>query len=378
MAKKKNFSLLLTVFLCILSMVVGACVGFVGAHLYDRQNNPIYKSDVVYGGDISFHFMELGNNYTGDCVLIKCGDTEILVDGGSRTNSVDDIKSYVDEFVTDGVIEFGIITHADRDHIACFAGDNTNDSLFEIYEFETIIDFPRTNKDTATYQTYVAERTKEVQAGATHYTALQCYNETDGAKRSYEIGTNTTLNILYNYYYENHSSDENNYSVCFQIEEGDNKYLFTGDLEKEGEEELVKHNTLSKVKLYKAGHHGSRTSSNDCLLDIIQPEICVACCCCGSVEYTNNLENTFPTQEFIDRISKWTTQVYVPTVGEIVQSGVDEIGDPEYEDVGFSSMNGDIVVKSTKGVVTVECSNNNTLLKDTVWFSEYRTRPTGW
>lgn len=331
-----------------------------------------YIAPVKIGTDaVSMHFIELGNGYTGDCIYINCGDTDIIVDGGSRTNSSTTIQSYVNNFVTDGKIEFAIVTHADQDHIASFAGDNSNQSLFDMYEFETIIDFPKTNKNTKVYNRYVEKRNQEISNGANHYTALECYNQTNGAKKSYEIGNNVNLNILYNYFYEAESSDENNYSVCFEIVQNDNKFLFTGDLEKEGEEKLVEYNTLSKVKLFKAGHHGSKTSSNDCLLDIIQPEYCVVCCCCGSVEYTQNLENTFPTQDFIDRISKWTQKVYATTVASIEHNG------EKYRDTSFTSLNGNIVVTSADDI-SVQGSNNSKTIKETDWFKEYRNMPLNW
>ena len=53
---------------------------------------------------------------------------------------------------------------------------------------------------------------------------------------------------------------------------GEDNILLTGDLEKEGELSLIEKNDLPKVTLYKAGHHGSKTSSNECLLEVIQPE----------------------------------------------------------------------------------------------------------
>ena len=103
-----------------------------------------------------------------------------------------------------------------------------------------------------------------VAAGAVHYTALQCWNQTDGAQRVYEVSDGVEMEILYNYYYENESKDENNYSVCLMFNQGDKHFLFTGDLEEDGEEQLVVYNQLPKVELFKAGHHGSKTSSNDC------------------------------------------------------------------------------------------------------------------
>ena len=182
------------------------------------------------------------------------------------------------------------------------------------------------------------------------------------------------MEILYNYYYENKHSDENNYSVCLMFNQGDKHFLFTGDLEKEGEEQLVKNNTLPKVELFKAGHHGSGTSSNDALLSVIQPKIICVCCCAGSVEYTQNLANTFPYQTTIDRFAKYTDQVYVTTYGDIEKGA-----DGKYDDVGFGLLHGNIVVTSNRSGVTVKCSaNDGVLLKDTEWFKKNRTMPSEW
>lgn len=374
----KKLPLALTIILAVVFLVVGFVGGAGVAFAVDKNTNAIYKSDVYSNGELSIHFLELGNNNTGDSIYIKSGETDILIDGGSRTNSSETIKNYVNKFVTDSVLEFVIVTHADRDHIAAFAGDGSNVSLFDYYQVETIIDFPKTDKNSATLNRYYEKRNAEVEQGAKHYSALECWNEVGGAKRSYELSDGVTLNILYNYYYENHHIDENNYSVCFQIEQGENKFLFTGDLEEDGEKRLVQNNDLGPVKLFKAGHHGSATSSNDCLLDIIQPEIVVATCVAGSVEYTDNLLNTFPTQDFINRVSKHTQKVYVTTLGYIEVKGTKEDGSTDYGDVGYDSMNGNIVVTCIRGDITVKCSNNDTLLKDTAWFSEYRQMPSAW
>ena len=142
--------------------------------------------------------------------------------------------------------------------------------------------------------------------------------------------------------------------------------MFTGDLEKEGEEKLVEMNELPKVTLYKAGHHGSKTSSHNVLLDVIQPEYVCVCCCAGSSEYTKKPENQFPTQEFIDRIAPYTDKVYVTTLCV------------DYEGDKFKSMNGNIRVTSGSNGVKVRGSENNTLLKDTEWFKSNRICPDAW
>ena len=334
-------------------------------------------------GAISFHFMMLGNEYTGDCIYIKAGDNDILIDGGSKTNSSSAIDNYIKNYGgEDKTIEYVIVTHGDQDHIAAFAGDGSNASLFSLYDCKTIIDFPKTNKvgdkETNVIKRYYQMRDLEVDGGAKHYSALECYNEQNGAKKVYNLTEdgNVKMEILYNYYYENSSSDENNYSVCVMFYHGSRKFLFTGDLEKEGEEELAKKYDFSQVELFKAGHHGSYTSSNETLLSEIMPKMSVVCCCAGSIERTTRPERLFPSQEFINRMCKHTSNIYVSTAmdyvvpdGETTVGTSDNVGD-------IIILNGNIVVISdAEDGVYVECSNNNTKLKDTDWFKKYRTWP---
>ena len=250
MAKKK-FSAGLTVVSCFLALVIGFAAAF---FLYTYLTRP-KGGDVYVSGDLSIHFMELGNKYAGDSIYIKAGDTDILIDAGSRAGSTETTSAYIDRYCTDGVLEYVIATHADQDHIAGFAGSSSSPSIFERYECEVIIDFPRTDKTSQTYQKYVENRDAEVEAGAKHYTALQCCNNEDGAQRVFEVSDGIEMEILYNYYYENSSPDENNYSVCLMFNQGDKHFLFTGDLEEEGEKYLVENNDLPEVELFKAGHH---------------------------------------------------------------------------------------------------------------------------
>lgn len=327
-------------------------------------------SELVVSSELSIHFLELGNKYTGDCTYIKAGETDILIDAGSRVNSIETITSYLNKYVTDGILEYVIVTHAHQDHYAGFATGKSTDSIFDLYECKTIIDFALTNQksDAAMYSNYVRERDDEIAKGAVHYTAAECISE---SKNVFSLSDTVTLEILDSYYYFNESSDENNYSVCTLITEkspnsDDRSYLFTGDLEKEGEEYLVQRNTLPKVELFKAGHHGSPTSSTAELLEIIHPSYVAVCCCCGSPEYTKNTENQFPSQAFIDRIAPYTKNVYVTTLSV------------DYENSVFASMNGTIVFYVKNDVLSVSCSNSSTPLYESEWFKNSRVCPDDW
>ena len=371
MAKKKAKKLTFgKILLFIILIVVFALIVYFGKPLVDEYLNNLpdetvenkddkENANIVSTGEISFHFLELGNGYTGDSVYIKAGENDILIDAGSRGNSADDIAGYIDQYVTDGKLEYVIATHADQDHIAAFVGTSSIPGIFDRYEVGTIIDFPRTDKSTQVYKNYVAKRQIEVENGTKHYTALECYKEENGAKKKYELSESINMEILYNYFYENKSSDENNYSVCLLFNHGSKYFLFTGDLEEKGEEYLVEYNDLPEVELFKAGHHGSPTSSNDCLLSVIKPKIVCVCCCAGSDEYTDNNLNMFPAQDFISRVSKYTDKVYVTTIVSDNASG-------------FDSFNGNIIVSSTSETVNVACTKSDIILKESEWFKENR------
>ena len=321
---------------------------------------------VASEGDLEIHFLELGNKYTGDCTYIRAGDNDILIDAGSKASSIPTIDKYLKQFVTDGTLEYVIVTHAHQDHYAGFATGEKTDSLFDLYECEIIIDFAQVEagkQDTTMYKNYVRERDAEIAAGATHYTARECMEQ---KKNIFDLGDGVELEILDSYFYYNASNDENNHSVCTLIRDGSNNYLFTGDLEKEGEEKLVEMNDLPKVKLYKAGHHGSKTSSGEALLEKIRPDVVCVCCCAGSPEYTTKNANQFPTQDFINRIAPYTEYVFVTTLCV------------DYENDKYTSMNGNIRMISKQGEITMHFSGHSQKLKDTDWFKQNRTVPAAW
>ena len=316
---------------------------------------------------IDINFLELGVKNTGDCTFIKAGDTDILIDCGAKRESASTIRTFINANCDDGILEYVIATHAHEDHISGFVGvESANDGILKNYKVDTLIDFALTNSTSKIYKDYAALRDAKVASGdiAHHYTANECIKEINGAQKSYDIGAGITMEILDQRFYRETSKDENNYSVCALFTQGENNYLFTGDLEKEGEASLVELNSLPEVELFKGGHHGSYTANTDTLLSVIKPKNVCICCCAGSDEYTSNKDNMFPAQAAINRIAKYTDKVYVTTV----------VSDNAK---GFASMNGNINFHSDKGKdYLVTGKENSIILKDTDWFKNNRTWPT--
>lgn len=391
MAKRKKISgaiLIATVAISLLVGLVGGAAGGVfaanetyvipdkvtatvyqGGALDENAVNAIKSADTT----LSVHFLELGNKYTGDCVFINAGEFEILIDAGSRADSVDDIYEYVKPYV-DGQLEYVVVTHAHQDHYAGFATKNYENSLFSKFDdgIGTVVTFAQTNQkaDKAGLYQYFENNVKTLKEKGTERKYVNEYFER-GASATVKINDNVSIEFLEHKFYHDKSKTENNYSVCFQIVEtaGENvyRYLFTGDLEEDGEKDLVKQNAakMGKTRLYKAGHHGSKTSTSQELLDVIEPDTICVCACAGSPEYTKNKDNQFPTQAFVDRVytKNAGTQVFVTSLCV------------DYDANKFTSMNGNIVICSTGNSVTRYFSNNATELRETEWFKTNRKLP---
>ena len=189
-AKKHPGLVVALVIILVVIIAVGVVLYFKVDKVHDfvdslfkvEANNSVGGNDPPKAGtygdkDLSFHFLELGNNNTGDSTYIKAGDVDILIDAGSRQDSADDIATEVNKYCTDGKLEYVIATHAHQDHIEGFVNTKQNDGIFRRFECETIIEFAKTNQGLETakgnptlYANYLTARNEEVAAGAKCYT----------------------------------------------------------------------------------------------------------------------------------------------------------------------------------------------------------------
>ncbi|MFS0554555.1 DNA internalization-related competence protein ComEC/Rec2 [Brevibacillus sp. 179-C9.3 HS] len=94
----------------------------------------------------------------------------------------------------------------------------------------------------------------------------------------------------------------NDASVVLQLTAFNKTVLFTGDIEKDGENQLVQ-NGLTSVDVLKVAHHGSKTSSTQELLAITAPKVAVI---------SAGVKNRYghPSQEVLHRLEKSGSVVY--------------------------------------------------------------------
>jgi len=88
----------------------------------------------------------------------------------------------------------------------------------------------------------------------------------------------------------------NTASTVLRLSMGDTSFLLTGDLDKAGEDALIRSGTDLQATVLKVGHHGSNTSSSPEFLARVQPSIDVI-----EVGASNHFGH--PTQAVLDRLS---------------------------------------------------------------------------
>jgi len=94
----------------------------------------------------------------------------------------------------------------------------------------------------------------------------------------------------------------NNDSMVLRIRYGQRSFLFTGDIERRVERQLVEAGTLQPTDVLKVAHHGSKTSSTEPFLSAAQPVFAVI---------SDGFENQFrfPNREVLDSLDSLHTAV---------------------------------------------------------------------
>jgi competence protein ComEC len=69
----------------------------------------------------------------------------------------------------------------------------------------------------------------------------------------------------------------NNNSVVIRLSHGENDFLFTGDIEKKAEKDILDNTKNLDAEVLKVAHHGSNSSSTSKFLKTVKPKYAVIC-----------------------------------------------------------------------------------------------------
>ncbi len=91
-------------------------------------------------------------------------------------------------------------------------------------------------------------------------------------------GNGYKINVLHPYdeFYTNKTKgEENNFSLVLSITSNGNKFLFSGDIEIEAQEDLSSMEQHLKSNVLKVPHHGSKSSGHEIFYRMVSPEIAI-------------------------------------------------------------------------------------------------------
>ena len=193
------------------------------------------------------HFIDVGQ---ADCTLLKVGDLEILIDGGNTEDGW-----YVTDYLTRlGVddIELMIATHAHEDHYGGLS------DVLRRFSTETLW----VTDDPYAYSYYGRFLDTAEDRGTDIVTPeLGTVFSQNGLRI-------TVLGPVKDY----STSDTNDTSLVVKVTYGDRDFLFTGDMERAAEKDLVASGADLSADVLKVGHHGSYTSSGSDFLQAVGAE----------------------------------------------------------------------------------------------------------
>ncbi|AIY79304.1 MBL fold metallo-hydrolase [Clostridium botulinum] len=235
---------------------------------YDCNNN------------IIVHYIDVGQ---GDAALIQVNNINMLIDSGpkeSRNKILDYLQS-----LNIKKINYIVATHPHEDHIGNMAKIIKTYGLYKFYA-------PKIENTTSTFEKMIdALKDKNLKI-----------NVIKKDTNPIDLGKNTDVTIFSPI--KDSYDNINNYSPVIKIQYGDTSFLFTGDAEKEVENEiLLDSNNNIRSDVIKIGHHGSSTSSSKSFIEKVNPSIAII-----SVGADNKFNH--PNKSTIDCLTKNNVKIY--------------------------------------------------------------------
>ena len=202
---------------------------------------------------LEVHYLDVGQ---GDAVLIKQGDSAMLIDAGNNDKGTT-VWSYLLSQNIES-LEYAIGTHPDADHIGGL------DVVLYKTDCNTIF-LPACENDTKTYEELIQTIGQRNQA-----VVVPQQGETYSlGKASFQILTDTD---------KDYGEETNDFSIAIRMVFGETSFLFTGDAGLEAEQDMLASGLTLSADVYKAAHHGADTANSESFLTAVNPTYCVISC----------------------------------------------------------------------------------------------------
>ncbi len=188
----------------------------------------------------------------GDSIFIETSHGhQILVDGGPNNAVLNNLEKFMDPF--DKSLDMIILTHADKDHLGGLI------SILKTYSVDVFV-WNGAQSDSNLFSE-LQELLKDKKV-----VIVDVYDKILAGDIELEI-YNPIKNI-------DDIKDLNDTSIVFKLLHGDSKFLLTGDLSSDFEDDLVERFDL-KSSILKVGHHGSNSSTSEDFLKAVSPNCAI-------------------------------------------------------------------------------------------------------
>ncbi|MCM1326691.1 MAG: DNA internalization-related competence protein ComEC/Rec2 [Bacteroidales bacterium] len=212
-----------------------------------------------FEGEDSVTFLDVGQ---GDCICLRTKEGRVyLFDCGSSS------RSQVGKYVLKPFLKYHGISHIDGIFVSHFDADHCN-GLEELLENRAQWGF-------TVGQLYLSPTTDKCSEEKWKDEISAAHIYTGDSLKTGEI-TITCLHPSEDFVMEGNAA-----SQCFYVDFGENTLLLTGDVEKEGEESLLKElkeRGIYHITVLKAAHHGSKNSTSKEFLKWAAPDLTVISC----------------------------------------------------------------------------------------------------
>ena len=197
------------------------CLFFILALLTGCNASPPAKTLVTGSDAMEVHFLDVGQ---GDSTLITCGGHAMLIDTGDDSKGTA-IQNYLQKQKV-STLDYLILTHPDSDHIGGAPVVITKFTINQVF-------VSNYEKDNKTYQKLIQSLDNK---------RLSYVTPDVGAQ--YPLGTATITFLAPNGEYDN----PNDSSIAFLVQNGENRFLFTGDAGEDAETDILKNGiNISKI-----------------------------------------------------------------------------------------------------------------------------------
>lgn len=204
---------------------------------------------------LEVHVLDVGQ---GDAIFIETPDDyQILIDGGPDKSVLHELGQVMPFW--DRTIDVVVLTHPHSDHVAGLVEVLRRYRIKKIYMTGVL----HTSSDYITFLNLIDEKNIERQVviePSVLYLDHGIYFDF-----IYPLKSFAGLQV----------QSLNNTSIVNRLAWGESEIILTGDLENEGEEELLNSDQDISADILKSGHHGSATSSRDEFVELVNPETAV-------------------------------------------------------------------------------------------------------